>query len=140
MSKKSLSSFIWTILTIANPTLLWFSISMNFILNLPPSNLHNYILVMVNHFTMMVHFIPCTKTIIISLLNTWTRNPILVLTYSHFLGLSFRFTSLNFNNTNQRCSKWSSQVMLCMLRSSTKTFKNLSIYFPKTSIMVLKTY
>lgn len=128
-AKKSLSLLTWTLLTITKPCIVLILNSMNFILYLAPSNLHNYILVMVNHLTMMVHFLPCTKTITISLLTIWPTNPILVLANSHFLKLSFKFTSLNFNNTNQRCSKWSSQVMLCMLRSSTKTFKILSIYF-----------
>jgi len=129
MSKKSLSLFTWTLLTITKPGIVVILKIMNFILNLAPSNLHNYILVMVNHLTTMVHFLPYTKTITISLLTTWPTNPILVLANSRFLKLNFKFTSLNFNNTNQRCSKWSSQGMLCMLRSSTKTFKILSIYF-----------
>jgi hypothetical protein len=42
----------------------WFSISMDFITNLPPSNFYDSILVVVDCLTKMVHFIPCTKTII----------------------------------------------------------------------------
>jgi len=39
------------------------SISMNFIIELPPFNSYDSILVVVDSLTKMVHFIPCTKTI-----------------------------------------------------------------------------
>ena len=41
----------------------WFSISMDFITNLPPSKGFDSILVIVDRFSKMSHFIPCTKTI-----------------------------------------------------------------------------
>jgi len=41
----------------------WFSISMDFITDLPPSSSNDYILVVVDYFMKMVHFIICTKTI-----------------------------------------------------------------------------
>jgi hypothetical protein len=37
---------------------------MDFITNLPPFNFYDSILVVVDCLTKMVHFIPCTKTII----------------------------------------------------------------------------
>jgi hypothetical protein len=43
----------------------WFSISMNFITNLPHLKSYNSILVMVNRLTKMVHFIHCNKTLIV---------------------------------------------------------------------------
>jgi hypothetical protein len=46
------------------PTSLWFSISRDFITNLPPSSFYDSILVVVDRLTKMVHFIPCIKTII----------------------------------------------------------------------------
>jgi hypothetical protein len=41
----------------------WFLIFMDFITNLPLSSFYISILVVVDHLTKMVHFIPCTKTI-----------------------------------------------------------------------------
>ena len=41
----------------------WSSISMDFITNLPPSGGHDSILVVVDRFTKMAHFIPCSKAI-----------------------------------------------------------------------------
>jgi hypothetical protein len=46
------------------PTSLWYSISMDFITNLPPSNSYDSILVMVYYLMKMAYFISCTKTII----------------------------------------------------------------------------
>ncbi len=40
------------------------SISMDFIIDLAPSSFYDSILVVVDRLTKMVHFIPCTKTII----------------------------------------------------------------------------
>jgi hypothetical protein len=37
---------------------------MDFITNIPPSSSYDSILVVVDHLTKMVHFIPCIKTII----------------------------------------------------------------------------
>jgi hypothetical protein len=45
------------------PTSLWFSISMDFITNLPPFSSYDSILVVVDRLMKMVHFIMCTKTI-----------------------------------------------------------------------------
>ncbi len=45
------------------PTSIWSSISKDFITNLSPFNSYDSILVVVDHLTKMVHFIPCTKTI-----------------------------------------------------------------------------
>jgi hypothetical protein len=42
----------------------WSSISMDFITNLPSSSFYDSILVVVDHLMNMIHFIPCTKTII----------------------------------------------------------------------------
>jgi len=42
----------------------WFSISMDFITNLPPSSSNDSILVVVDYLMKMVHFIMCIKTII----------------------------------------------------------------------------
>jgi hypothetical protein len=42
---------------------MWFSISMDFIIDLPRSNSYDFILVMVDRLTKMVHFIMCTKII-----------------------------------------------------------------------------
>ncbi len=44
-------------------TSLWFSISMDFITDLPPSSSYDSILVEVDRLTKMTHFIICTKTI-----------------------------------------------------------------------------
>ncbi len=44
-------------------TSLWSSISMDFIIDLPPSSSYDSIMVVVDHLTKMVHFILCTKTI-----------------------------------------------------------------------------
>jgi hypothetical protein len=52
-------------------------------------------------------------------------------------GLSFRFTPLNFITTKRKCSKCSSHVKLCMLRSLTNTFKNLSIKASNTLVIVV---
>jgi hypothetical protein len=41
----------------------WFSISMDFIIDLPPSSSYDSILMMMDHLTKMVHLIPCTKVI-----------------------------------------------------------------------------
>jgi hypothetical protein len=41
----------------------WFSISMDFITNLPPSSSNDSILVVVDYLMKMVHFIMCIKTI-----------------------------------------------------------------------------
>ena len=41
----------------------WSSISMDFITDLPPSEGHDSILVVVDRFTKLVHFIPCSKAI-----------------------------------------------------------------------------
>ncbi len=41
----------------------WFSISMDFITDLPPSSSNDTILVVVDYLMKMVHFIMCTKTI-----------------------------------------------------------------------------
>ncbi len=43
---------------------LWYSISMGFITNLSPSNSYDSILVVVDYLMKIIHFIPCTKTII----------------------------------------------------------------------------
>jgi hypothetical protein len=40
----------------------WKSISLDFITDLPPSEVFDVILTMVDRFTKMAHFIPCTKT------------------------------------------------------------------------------
>ena len=40
----------------------WFSISMDFIVDLPPSNSYDSILVVVDRLTKMAHFVPCKKT------------------------------------------------------------------------------
>jgi len=45
-------------------TSLWFLISMDFIIYLPPSSSYDSILMVVNCLMKMIHFIPCTKTII----------------------------------------------------------------------------
>jgi len=63
LSKKYLSSFLWSPLTIANPYILWFLIYMDFVINLTPSSFYDSILVVVDHLTKMVHFILFTKTI-----------------------------------------------------------------------------
>ena len=42
----------------------WSSVSMDFIINLPPSNTFDCICVIVDRFSEMVHFVPCKKTII----------------------------------------------------------------------------
>ncbi len=42
----------------------WFSISMDFIIDPPPSSSYDSILVVVDHLTNMTNFIPCTKIII----------------------------------------------------------------------------
>jgi hypothetical protein len=47
-----------------NPTSPWFSIPINFITNLPPSNSYDSILAVVYYLMKMVHFISCTKAII----------------------------------------------------------------------------
>jgi hypothetical protein len=39
------------------PSISWFSISMDFITDLPPSSSYDFILVAVDHLTKMVHFI-----------------------------------------------------------------------------------
>lgn len=41
----------------------WVSISMDFIVDLPPSDHHTAILVVVDRFTKMAHFIPCAKAV-----------------------------------------------------------------------------
>ena len=41
----------------------WKSISLDFIMDLPPSKGFDSILTVVDRFTKMVHFLPCTKTI-----------------------------------------------------------------------------
>jgi hypothetical protein len=41
----------------------WFSISMDFIVDLPQFNSFDSILVVVDHLTKMAHFIPCNKSI-----------------------------------------------------------------------------
>jgi hypothetical protein len=41
----------------------WSLIFMDFITDLPPFNSYDSTLVVVDHLTKMVHFIPCTKTI-----------------------------------------------------------------------------
>ena len=41
----------------------WSSISMDFIVDLPPSNSFDYICVVVDRFPKMAHFVPCKKTI-----------------------------------------------------------------------------
>ena len=46
-----------------NPTCLWASISTDFITNLPETDGFNSILVVVDRFTKMAHFIPCAKAI-----------------------------------------------------------------------------
>ncbi len=46
------------------PASIWFSISIDFIINLSPFSSYDSILVVVDHLTKMVHFIMCTKTII----------------------------------------------------------------------------
>jgi len=46
------------------PASIWFSISIDFIINLSPFSSYDSILVVVDHLTKMVHFILCTKTII----------------------------------------------------------------------------
>ena len=40
----------------------WSSISMDFIVDLPPSNSYDSILVVVDRLTKMAHFVPCKKT------------------------------------------------------------------------------
>jgi hypothetical protein len=49
----------WPLFIFTSP---WFSISMDFITNFPHSKSYNSILVMVDHLTKMVHFIPYNKT------------------------------------------------------------------------------
>jgi len=64
-SKKSSSLPSWTPSTITNPCIIVvFYLWMDFIMDLSPSNSYNSTLVLLNHLTKMVHFIPCTKTII----------------------------------------------------------------------------
>ena len=46
-----------------NPIRLWISISIEFITDLPEINGFNYILVVVDRFTKLGHFIPCAKAI-----------------------------------------------------------------------------
>jgi hypothetical protein len=48
---------------LSTPASPWFSISMDFITDLPPSSSYDSILVVVDHLTKMTHFILCTKTI-----------------------------------------------------------------------------
>jgi hypothetical protein len=56
-----LHGLLQPVLILASP---WFSISMDFIINLPPFNSYDSILVVVvDHLMKMVHFISCTKTI-----------------------------------------------------------------------------
>lgn len=69
---------------------------------------------------------------------TWPKNVRITFANSHFLGLSLRLISFNLNNTNQRCSKCSSQIIMWTFKSFTKTFKNLSMQTPKTSFIVLE--
>ena len=46
------------------PHMLWIDITADFTINLPLSNSFNSILVVVNHFSKKVEFIPCNKTIV----------------------------------------------------------------------------
>jgi hypothetical protein len=55
-----LHNFLQPLFILASP---WFSISMDFIINLPFSNSYDSILVVVVCLTKMVHFISCTKII-----------------------------------------------------------------------------
>lgn len=48
-------------------------------------------------------------------------------TNTHFRGLSLKLTSLDINNTHQKCFKCYSQLMLWTFKSSTNTFRNLSM-------------
>ena len=41
----------------------WSSVSMDFIINLPPSNSFDCICVIIDQFSKMAHFVPCKKTI-----------------------------------------------------------------------------
>ena len=59
--KKTSTSSIWLITTI--PESPWKSISLDFITDLPPSKGFHSILTIVDRFTKMAHFIPCTKVI-----------------------------------------------------------------------------
>ncbi len=63
LNKKYLSLLSWFPLTISDPYILWFLISMDFVINLTPFSSYDSILVVVDHLTKMVHFILCTKTI-----------------------------------------------------------------------------
>jgi hypothetical protein len=45
------------------PACPWSSISMDFIIDLPPFNSYDFVLVVVDHLMKMVHFILCTKKI-----------------------------------------------------------------------------
>ena len=54
----------------------WFSISMDFITDLPPVDGYDSILVIVDRFSKMAHFIPCTKTITSTGLSTLFINNI----------------------------------------------------------------
>jgi hypothetical protein len=58
--RHHLHGFLQPLLILASP---WSSISMNFIIDLPPSNSYDSILVVVDHLMKMTHFISCTKTI-----------------------------------------------------------------------------
>jgi hypothetical protein len=61
--KESSSLPSWsasTLLILASP---WFSISMDYVIDLPPFNSYDSILVAVDCLTNMAHFIPCTTTI-----------------------------------------------------------------------------
>jgi hypothetical protein len=49
--------------TIAILASLWFSIFMDFIIDFPPFNSYDSILVVVDQLKKMIHFIPCAKTI-----------------------------------------------------------------------------
>ena len=56
-------SSIWTFVATSYSRKPWTSLSMDFITNLPISHNFNSILVIVDRFTKMSHFIPCKKSI-----------------------------------------------------------------------------
>ncbi len=57
---------------------------------------------------------------------------------STFARLSFKLTSLNFNNTYRKCSKCFSQLRLWMFKSLMKTFKNFSKYTSKIYVIIFE--
>jgi hypothetical protein len=60
--EKSLSLPSWFFSTIVNPFIPMVFISIDFIIDLPPSSSYDSILMVVDLLTKMAHFFPCTKT------------------------------------------------------------------------------